>query len=140
MSYPQKTFVLSEEAAHQVYKDGTFQRIVQSPYHVIFSFIGQHETLRNTSFFCEKKDENCLKCRKNNQKQFSRKISFVLSISAVGYFWNSHRDSIRSAVRKLYMWNVIIPVKANPIRNCWNPYRDFFRSEHKSPNRNSKSQ
>ena len=76
MLYPPEAFVLSEEAAHQVYKDGAFQRIVQSPYHVIFTFIGQHEILRNTSFFCEKKDENCLKCRKNNQKQFSKKNEF----------------------------------------------------------------
>eukprot|EP00493_Phyllostaurus_siculus_P001146 UN01154 len=36
-----------------------------------------------TPHFFWKKTENCLKCCENNQKIFSRKISFVLSISAI---------------------------------------------------------
>ena len=39
--------------------------------------------------FLWKKHENCPKCCENNQKQFSRKTSFVLSISAIVWCQNT---------------------------------------------------
>ena len=85
MLYPTKTLVLSKEAAHQDSMFGTFVSNVQRPPHKLFSFNGQHWNLRNTSFFCEKKHENCLKRCKSNEKHFWGKMSFVLSISAIDF-------------------------------------------------------